>query len=134
MVRIVNQSNLTGNGNELKALIEQRVGGMDIDGNKTEKPVIEGEYLITSILEEYEIAAIEAGIEGITIVEGLSAYVGIVNEVNAESYSGDADADIDVITIENVGDYIYEYNRETYDEYLENFATENADINEFINL
>ena len=133
MVRVVNQSNLSGNGAELVSLIEQGVGGMDLDGNKTAKPVIEGEYLITSILEQYEIDAIEAGIDGITIVEGLGAYVGIVNEVNAESFTGNADADI-AVTIDNVGDYIKEYNRETYEEYLENYATENMDINEFINL
>ena len=133
MVRVVNQSNLSGNGAELVSLIEQGVGGIDLDGNKTAKPVIEGEYLITSILEQYEIDAIEAGIDGITIVEGLNAYVGIVNEVNAESFTGNADADI-AVTIDNVGDYIKEYNRETYAEYLENYATENMDINEFINL
>ena len=133
MVRVVNQSNLSGNGAELVSLIEQGVGGMDLDGNKTAKPVIEGEYLITSILEQYEIDAIEAGIDGITIVEGLGAYIGIVNEVNAESFTGNADADI-AVTIDNVGDYIKEYNRETYAEYLENYATENMDINEFINL
>lgn len=133
MVRVVNQSNLSGNGAELVSLIEQGVGGMDLDGNKTAKPVIEGEYLITSILEQYEIDAIEAGIDGITIVEGLGAYVGIVNEVNAESFTGNADADI-AVTIDNVGDYIKEYNCETYAEYLENYATENMDINEFINL
>lgn len=132
MVRVVNQANLTGNGSELKALIERGVGGMDIDGNKTAKPVIEGEYLITSILEQYEIDAIEAGIRGITIVEGLAAYIGVVNEVNAGSYSGDGDADIAEITLDNVGEYIKEYNCETYEEYLTAFATENMDINDTI--
>lgn len=132
MVRVVNQENLTGNGSELKALIERSVGGMDIAGNKTGKPVIEGEYLITSILEQYEIEAIEAGIEGITIVEGLAAYIGVVNEVNGGSYTGDADADIEGITLENVGEYIKEYNCETYSEYLEHFAIENMDINETV--
>lgn len=132
MVRVVNQANLTGNGSELKALIERSVGGMDIDGNKTAMPVIEGEYLITSILEQYEIDAIEAGIRGITIVEGLAAYIGVVNEVNGGSYTGDADADIEEITLENVGEYIKEYNCETYSEYLEHFAIENMDINETV--
>lgn len=132
MVRVVNQSNLTGNGSELKALIERSVGGMDIDGNKTAMPVIEGEYLITSILEQYEIEAVEAGIEGITIIEGLAAYIGVVNEVNAGSYSGDADTDIAEITLDNVGEYIKEYNSETYEEYLTAFATENMDINETV--
>lgn len=132
MVRVVNQENLTGNGSELKALIERGVGGMDIDGNKTAMPVIEGEYLITSILEQYEIDAIEAGIRGITIVEGLAAYIGVVNEVNGGSYTGDADADIEEITLENVGEYIKEYNCETYSEYLEHFAIENMDINETV--
>lgn len=132
MVRVVNQANLTGNGSELKALIERSVGGMDIDGNKTAMPVIEGEYLITSILEQYEIDAIEAGIKGITIVEGLAAYIGVVNEVNAGSYSGDGDADIAEITLDNVGEYIKEYNCETYEEYLTAFATENMDINDTI--
>ena len=56
-----------------------------------------------------------------------------MNEVNAESFTGNADADI-AVTIDNVGDYIKEYNCETYAEYLENYATENMDINEFINL
>lgn len=132
MVRVVNQENLTGNGSELKALIERSVGGMDIDGNKTAMPVIEGEYLITSILEQYEIDAIEAGIRGITIVEGLAAYIGVVNEVNGGSYTGDADADIEEITLENVAEYIKEYNCETYSEYLEHFAIENMDINETV--
>ena len=132
MVRVVNQANLTGNGSELKALIERSVGGMDIDGNKTAMPVIEGEYLITSILEQYEIDAIEAGIRGITIVEGLAAYIGVVNEVNAGSYSGDADADIAEITLDNVGEYIKEYNCETYEEYLTAYAIENMDINDTI--
>ena len=132
MVRVVNQANLTGNGSELKALIERSVGGMDIDGNKTAMPVIEGEYLITSILEQYEIDAIEAGIRGITIVEGLAAYIGVVNEVNAGSYYSDGDADIAEITLDNVGEYIKEYNCETYEEYLTAYAIENMDINDTI--
>ena len=95
-------------------------------------PVIEGEYLITSILEQYEIDAIEAGIRGITIVEGLAAYIGVVNEVNAGSYYGDGDADIAEITLDNVGEYIKEYNCETYEEYLTAYAIENMDINDTI--
>lgn len=125
MLRISNQS-VRGDGAELLAVIDRGVEGMDANGNKTEKPVIEGNYQLTQIREAYEIEYIEAAIEGITVTVALDAFVRLINEMNGEAYSGDEE--VDEVTLENIDDHIYFYNGETYDDYLAAYAAANSDI------
>lgn len=130
MLRISNQP-LRGDGAELLAVIDRGVGGMDANGNKTLKPVINGTYELTQIREAYEIEEIESSIDGIIIYVVLEAFVNLIFEINAEGYS--ADAEVEEITLDNIDDHIYYYNGETYDEYLADYANANADINDLIN-
>ena len=130
MVRIVGQS-LKGNGEELFALIEQGVIGQDADGNRVSKPVIEGQYQITVIREEYEINAIEQGISGITIIFAVESYIDLIDQINGEVYGGAEE--VETVTLENIAEHLYYYNGETYDEYLARYAEDNSDINSLIN-
>lgn len=125
MLRISNQS-VRGDGAELLAVIDRGVCGMDANGNKTLKPVVNGTYELTQIREAYEIESIEAAIEGITVFVALDAFVNLINDINAETYSGDED--VDEVTLDNIDDHIYYYNGETYDEYLASYAEANSDI------
>lgn len=125
MLRISNQP-VRGDGAELLAVIDRGVGGMDANGNKTLKPVVNGTYELTQIREAYEIESIEAAIEGITVFVALDAFVNLINDINAETYSGDED--VDEVTLDNIDDHIYYYNGETYDEYLASYAEANSDI------
>ena len=84
MLRISNQP-VRGDGAELLAVIERGVGGMDANGNKTLKPVVNGTYELTQIREAYEIESIEAAIEGITVFVALDAFVNLINDITAET-------------------------------------------------
>ena len=129
MVRIVGQT-LKGDGAELLTLIEKGVAGQDADGNKVEKPVINGVYQLTVIREAYEIEAIEQGISEISILVVIEAYIDLIEQVNNEAYGGASE--VETITLDNIADHLEYYNGETYDEYLANYAEENSDINNSI--
>lgn len=125
MLRISNQSTV-GDGSELLAIIQRGVGGMDANGNKTAKPVINGTYSLTQIREQYEIDEMERSIEGITVVVSLAAFVSLINTINGEGYSNDEE--VDEVTMDNIDDHIYYYNGETYDEYVESFVEANSEL------
>lgn len=130
LLRIVGQT-LKGNATELLAIIERGVAGQDADGNRVSKPVINGTYQLTVILEDYEIEAIENGISELTILVVIEAYIDLIDEVNSEGYGGEEE--VDDVTLDNIDEHLLYYNGETYEEYLAGYANENADINDLIN-
>ena len=130
LLRIVGQT-LKGDATELLTIIERGVAGQDADGNKVSKPVIDGTYQLTVILEDYEIEALENGISEMTILVVIEAYIDLIDDVNAEGYGGSEE--VGTVTLDNIGDHLLYYNGETYEEYLSNYARENADINDLIN-
>ena len=66
-----------------------------------------------------------------TILVVIEAYIDLIDDVNAESYGGSEE--VGTVTLDNIGDHLLYYNGETYEEYLSNYARENADINDLIN-
>ncbi len=130
LLRIIGQT-LKGDASELLTVIERGVSGQDADGNKVSKPVINGTYHLTVVLEDYEIETIEDGISGITITIVIEAYINLIDDVNGEGYGGAEE--VEEVTLENIDEHLLYYNGETYDEYLSGYANENADINDLIN-
>lgn len=130
LLRIVGQT-LKGDATELLTVIERGVAGQDADGNKVSKPVVNGTYQLTKILEDYEIEAIENGISEITVLVVIDAFIDLIEDINGEGYSGEDE--VGEVTLGNVGEHLLYYNGETYDEYLSNYADENTDINDIIN-
>lgn len=130
LLRIVGQT-LKGDATELLTVIERGVAGQDADGNKVSKPVVNGTYQLTKILEDYEIEAIENGISEITVLVVIDAFIDLIEDINGEGYSGEDE--VGEVTLGNVGEHLLYYNGETYDEYLSSYADENTDINDIIN-
>ena len=130
MVRMVNQS-MGGDGSDLLEIAALGLGGMDADGNKTAKPVMACTYDLTKILEDYELQEITAGIAEINLKAVIEAFITLIDAINGEAYS--ADEEVPTVTTDNIGEHLYYYNGETYDEYLAAYAEENMDINDYIN-
>ncbi len=130
LLRIAGQL-LKGDASELLTVIERGVSGLDADGNKVGKPVINGTYQLTVILEDYEIEAIEEGISELTILVVIEAYIDLIEAVNAEGYGGEEE--VGEVTLDNIDEHLLYYNGETYEDYLAGYANENADINDIIN-
>lgn len=130
LLRIVGQT-LKGDATELLTVIERGVAGQDADGNKVSKPVIDGTYQLTVILEDYEIEALENGISEMTILVVIEAYIDLIDDVNAEGYGGAEE--VENVTLDNIDEHLLYYNGETYEQYLSGYADENADINDIIN-
>jgi len=130
MVRFVGQS-IGGDGSDLLEIATLGLGGMDADGNKIAKPVMACTYELTKILEDYELTAITAGIAEIQLQAVIEAFITLIDEINGEAYS--SDEEVSEVTTETIGDHLYYYNGETYDEYLAAYAEENMDINDYIN-
>lgn len=112
-LRVANQK-LEGDGKELVGVVNADVRGLDISGNVQTKPIISGKYILTEILEEAEIKAIEKGIDELTLFTGILAYIH-----NISWYLGGEYAEVggDVPTEYNINEWYSYYNGETYDEY-----------------
>lgn len=130
MLRISNMT-LKADGSELLAILEYGVAGMDEDGNRQDKPVVNGTYHLTVIRETDEIESLESGIDGLVILTVIDAYIDLINWFNNESYGGEPY--YDNVTLDNINEVLEYYNGETYEEYLERFAEDNMDINDLIN-
>lgn len=130
MLRISNMT-LKADGSELLAILEYGVAGMDEDGNRQDKPVVNGTYELTVIRETDEIESLESGIDGLVILTVIDAYIDLINWFNNESYGGEPY--YDNVTLDNINEVLEYYNGETYKEYLERFAEDNMDINDLIN-
>ena len=121
---------LKGDGSELIAVLDRGVGGLTATGGRTAKPVIEGRYELGRILESSDINRIEAGIEGITLDIVVEAYVNAIDEVNDEYYTGIAE--VDTVTLGNIGDHLQYYNGETAAEYMQRMAEADKSIHDII--
>lgn len=115
---------LHGTGRELLDLVNRW-------SSQTGRPFIDGTYQLERLLEQSEITAIEAGIDGINLVIDLMAYIARIDEVNAESYTGSAE--VGTVSLDNVDDHILYFNGETYEEYLARVAEDNRSIHDIIN-
>lgn len=127
-----NDMQLKGDASELQSVIELGVAGLDSDGNRFARPVINTVYQLTTILDEAEINRIESSIEGLTLFTVIDAFIELIDIVNAEYFNGDPE--VDNVTLDNVGDTLVYYNGETYDEYDARIAEDNRSIHEIINL
>ena len=112
-LRVADQD-LVGDGKELIGLVRAKVGGIDMSGNTQAKPVIEGLYKLTAIHEQEDIAAIEKGIEGITLFVYILAYIHNISWYLGGEYSPIGGDDP---TEDNINEWYSYYNGETYDEY-----------------
>lgn len=121
---------LKGDASELTELLDRNVGGLDSDGVRSSRPVVNGSYELGRILESSEIERIESGIEGITLNIVVEAYVNAIDEVNGEYYSGLAE--VDTVTLANIGDHLKYYNGETAGEYVQRMAEANKSIHDII--
>lgn len=126
----LNGMSLKGDASELQEIIARAVAGLDSDGNRYARPVINAVYQLTTILDEAEINHIEGAIEGITLFTVIDAFIELIDAVNAEFFSGDSE--VDTVTLDNVGDTLVYYNGETYKEYVARIAEENRSIHEII--
>ena len=133
MLRIANQT-MKGDGTDLALLITRTsVKGMDSTGSPMAQPVIDGTYELTRLYERYDIEAWEAGIYGLTVLTVIDAYITLINEINGASWGGDSE--VEEVTLENVDALAFRYyNGEDYDDYLNWWSVENADINDIVTL
>ena len=127
-----NEMQLKGDASELQSVINRGVAGLDSDGNRCARPVINTVYQLTTILDESVINSIEDSIEGISLFTVIDAFIELIDIVNAEFYSGDPE--VDNVTLDNVGETLVFYNGETYEEYLARVAEDNRSIHEIIKL
>ena len=129
-VRIIGMP-VSGDATELLALISNGVGGTTIDGTRQDKPVIDAVYELTRLYESYEIAEIEAAIDGLTLTTSVDAYITCINEVNDEMFGGQEE--VDSVTLDNIDEraFLY-YNGETSEEAVASFVEDNVDINTLI--
>lgn len=95
------------------------------------KPEIYGRYTLTKLLPSEDVATITNGIEGLTVVIGLEAYIDRIDEVNAATYSGAPE--VGEVNFDNIGDHLLYYNGETYEEYVARVAEANRSIHDIIN-
>lgn len=119
---------LQGTGYVLLKLIRDGVRGAD---NRNGKPEIYGRYTLTKLLPSEDVATITNGIEGLTVVIGLEAYIDRIDEVNAATYSGAPE--VGEVNFDNIGDHLLYYNGETYEEYVARIAEANRSIHDIIN-
>ena len=112
-LRVADQD-LVGDGKELIGLVRAKVGGIDMGGNTQDKPVVNGLYKLTAIHEQEDIAAIEKGIEGITLFVYILAYIHNISWYLGGEYSPIGGDDP---TEDNINEWYSYYNGETYDEY-----------------
>ena len=129
-VRIVTDV-IKNDGSDLLDLINRKVGGIDDSGAAVNKPVVRTRYELTKIYEAETLDAMTNGITDLTIFVVIEAFINLIDELNGEAYT--SDAEVEEVTLDNVSEHIYYYNGETYDEYMEEYAKANMDINELIN-
>lgn len=120
---------IRGNGKDLMTLIERGVKG--IDGTAmSPKPIINGTYMLEALLDQSEIDEIESGIQGITVQIVVEAFIDTIDQVNGEYYTGDAE--VPIITLDNIGEHLAYYNGETYTDYMERVLADNESIHNVI--
>ena len=96
------------------------------DGKLQDKPVVESDYQLTRVREQSYIDNLSQHIEGLTIVMSMMAYINAVIDFLGEQYSGEAE--VESVTLDNINDYLKQYNGETYDDYYNRLAEADDDI------
>ncbi|WP_304419006.1 hypothetical protein [Muribaculum intestinale] len=118
---------LRGSGEELIRLIDLGVRGAN---DRNGKPEIYGLYEIVKLPTSEMVERIQNGILGITLILVVEAFVNTIDEVNGENYNGTAE--VDTVTLDNIGDHLRYYNGESYEEYVQRTAEENRSIHDII--
>lgn len=117
-----------GDGSELLALIDRGVVGV----TNAEKPEVSGTYLLDRLIEQSDVERITEGIDGITVVLIIDAYISVVNEVNGEYYGGEEE--VEAVTTDNISEHLLYYNGESYAEWLARYERDNMSIHDIIQL
>lgn len=123
-IRIVQE--LQGDGSLLTTLLSLGIRGITEDGKLQDKPIIECAYQLTRVREQSYIDNLTQHIEGLSIIMSIMAYINAVIDFLGEQYSGEAE--VDNVTLDNINDYLKQYNGETYDDYYNRLATADEDI------
>ena len=123
-IRVV--QTLSGDGSLLALLLTLGVRGITEDGKLQDKPVVESDYQLTRVREQSYIDDLTQHIEGLTIVMSIMAYINAVIDFLGEQYSGEAE--VEDVTLDNINDYLKQYNGETYDDYYNRLAEADDDI------
>lgn len=123
-IRVV--QTLSGDGSLLALLQTLGVRGITEDGKLQDKPVVESDYQLTRVREQSYIDDLTQHIEGLTIVMSIMAYINAVIDFLGEQYSGEAE--VEDVTLDNINDYLKQYNGETYDDYYNRLAEADDDI------
>lgn len=123
-IRVVQE--LSGDGSLLTVLLTLGVRGITEDGKLQDKPVVESDYQLTRVREQSYIDNLTQHIEGLTIVMSIMAYINAVIDFLGEQYSGEAE--VESVTLDNINDYLKQYNGETYDDYYNRLAEADDDI------
>lgn len=121
---------LKGDASELQEVISRGVAGLDSDGVRSARPVINGVYELTTILDTAEISRIEAAVEGLSLHTVIDAFIELIDRINVEFFSGDPE--VDTVSLDNIGSHLVYYNGETYQEYLARMAEDNRSIHDII--
>lgn len=128
-VRVV--QNMSGDGALLSLLLQLGVKGISEDGKVQKQMVIEGSFELTKVREQSYVDNLADHIQGINIVMSLMAYINAVIDFLGEQYGGEEE--VEQVTLDNVNDYLKQYNGETYDEYFNRLAEADEDILTIIN-
>lgn len=123
-IRVV--QTLSGDGSLLASLLSLGVRGITEDGKLQDKPVVESDYQLTRVREQSYIDDLTQHIEGLTIVMSIMAYINAVIDFLGEQYSGEAE--VEDVSLDNINDYLKQYNGETYDDYYNRLAEADDDI------
>lgn len=91
-----------------------------------DKPVVESDYQLTRVREQSYIDDLTQHIEGLTIVMSIMAYINAVIDFLGEQYSGETE--VEDVSLDNINDYLKQYNGETYDDYYNRLAEADDDI------
>lgn len=127
----MNDVTLGGDASELQTIVQRGVAGMDADGNRTARPVVNSIYQLRKLLGQAEIDRLETAIEGLSIFISIDAYINVIDEVNGEYYAGEVE--VDEVSLDNIVNHIRYFNGETYAEWLERIEEEETPLSDFIN-
>lgn len=123
-IRIVQE--LEGDGALLTQMLALGIRGITEDGKLQEQPIVECQYQLTRVREQSYIDNLTQHIEGLTVVMSLMAYINAVIDFLGEQYGGEAE--VDSVTLDNINDYLKQYNGETYDDYYNRLTADDEDI------
>ncbi|MBD5327928.1 MAG: hypothetical protein HDR99_05645 [Bacteroides sp.] len=123
---------LKGDASELQAVVARGVAGLDSDGNRCARPVVNADYQLTRILDTSEISRLENAIDGLTLTTVVEAFTDAIDQVNGEYYSGTPE--VSTVTLDNIADHLLYYNGETAAQALARQLEADRDIHQLINL